>query len=435
MNNLPEKWMLKVTPENIEIINQWRKGKGRNENLGAYNRYSYVLYDGWGTNNEPNEPHMKVNYAEITFDQFKKFVLKEEVELDMLPESWCVLNDGSQSFMSTVIPYLNDILTKKGELTYDGKSQNYYYGIDTRRSSPPTLNYKPWGTILTLDQFIILTTQTMKTKITEVPIIYGSVYHLQAFLEDCVKLGYKKSKLCKIADNTICLKLNGNKDEDLLTEDGFKIITAVTYDSNYSGCIKKVKNFNLPQDWISALDFMKDNMEAWKEMNEKPKYKVGDYLYYHHCKVNESGGDVHKIIKIEDNRVWTDKSTGVICLIFQDTLEGGKESNSIRRATPEEIEQAQVKIFKMTSSSGDFELEVSKKGIYYRPENSWLNTKFQLLNNTAERNIDYANSSAPNSPEIGRYKMTLTKLDVGCKKDCLISEWQEVFKYYNLIKD
>lgn len=423
MNNLPERWMLKVTPENIEIINKWRKGKGRNEDLGVHNRYSYVLWDGWGTNNEPNASCMKVNYAEITFDQFKKFVLKEE-DLSELPESWCVKNDGSQSFLSTVIPYLNNIKKNKHSL-YDGTHYGGYYGINhPEQDMKDWSGTKPWGTILTLDQFIILTTQPpMKKEITEVPVIYGSGHHLQAFLEDCVKLGYKKSELCKIANNTICLKLNRNKDEDLLTEDGFKIIAAITYDSSYCGCTKKIKRFNLPQDWISALDFMKENMEIWKELSEKPKFKVGDWVMS--GKNNISSKDyqnkIGKVLSVIDGNSHPYEIQYGMARIW---------SKVERLATPEEIAQAQVKIFKMTSSSGDFELEVSKKGIYYKPEDNWPITSGNW------KTIKDANYSSLRSTNgVNSYDVRLSKLDIGCKKDCLIDQWIEVYDYYNSIKD
>ena len=33
------------------------------------------------------------------------------------------------------------------------------------------------------------------------------------------------------------------------------------------------------------------------------------------------------------------------------------------------------------------------------------------------------------------YRIGVTKVDVGCKCDTLVSQWQEVYAYYNSIKD
>lgn len=85
------------------------------------------------------------------------------------------------------------------------------------------------------------------------------------------------------------------------------------------------------------------------------------------------------------------------------------------------------KIFNMISSSGDFELEVSKKGIYYKPEDSWLSTDFLW---------EFTNPSCtlPVNGKSG-YTVQVTKVHVGCKKDTLVSQWKEVYDYYNSIKD
>ena len=62
----------------------------------------------------------------------------------------------------------------------------------------------------------------------------------------------------------------------------------------------------------------------------------------------------------------------------------------------------------MTSSSGDFELEVSKKGIYYRPEQRWLSPSFLW-------EFTDTNCRLPTSTGTG-YSVKVTKVDVGCKK-------------------
>lgn len=65
---LPEKWYIKCTPESKESLNKW---------TGFSWTYTYIYFDGkcktW-SNNFYDE------YVEITFEQFKKYVLKETIE-------------------------------------------------------------------------------------------------------------------------------------------------------------------------------------------------------------------------------------------------------------------------------------------------------------------------------------------------------------------
>lgn len=70
---LPEKWYVEVTEKNKKILNKFKLDKYKCE-IGDYN---YVDYNGFG--------YFKGNggcndYTKITFDQFKKYVLKEDIE-------------------------------------------------------------------------------------------------------------------------------------------------------------------------------------------------------------------------------------------------------------------------------------------------------------------------------------------------------------------
>ena len=66
-----------------------------------------------------------------------------------LPEEWCVKNDGSQRFKDTVVKWLNENYDVKHTGSYDG----YYYGSKYFSEGPN-------DTILTIDQFVELTTRT-----------------------------------------------------------------------------------------------------------------------------------------------------------------------------------------------------------------------------------------------------------------------------------
>src|SRR6187549_3350365 len=71
--------------------------------------------------------------------------------MNTLPKSFGVLNDGSQLFKDTVIPFLN---SKQADLT--GCMKGWYYGIDfdgVTHSQDPTI----FDSIITLEQFIEMT--------------------------------------------------------------------------------------------------------------------------------------------------------------------------------------------------------------------------------------------------------------------------------------
>ena len=68
---LPEKWYVRLTPENTEVINEWKqKINPFSEPAGAFGN-KFVTYKGFNT-------AYKSYYTEITFEQFKKYILKEE---------------------------------------------------------------------------------------------------------------------------------------------------------------------------------------------------------------------------------------------------------------------------------------------------------------------------------------------------------------------
>ena len=68
---LPEKWYVPVTDETAKDINIFKsKTRWYEDAIG----YKAVGYEGVGYNNLPND------YIKITFDQFKKYVLKETIE-------------------------------------------------------------------------------------------------------------------------------------------------------------------------------------------------------------------------------------------------------------------------------------------------------------------------------------------------------------------
>jgi len=292
--------------------------------------------------------------------------------MNKFPNKWCVKSCPSDPLTDKLIAYAN----KYGSLPPYGRPQsnNIYYHFPACDGCTTSGRKFDGYTEITLKQFASLIDQP--TKIEFVPIIEGESHHLKAFLEDCAKLGYRESRYNSVAKDLKYLRLNGNTDANILTnDDSFKIICNLN--KNYYDGLEelKEKTFVLPQDWAEALDLMESNMKIWEDLNKQPEFKVGDWVL------------------ADGNLLNYKKQIGKILNIAPDTIDpylihyknGAKIwSTPIRFATPEEIEffQDETKIFKMTSSSGNFELEVSKKGIYYRPENSWLDVDMKFIHNS-----------------------------------------------------
>lgn len=84
---LPEKWCIKATEENINILDEWRQKQidytpGYLFSVGDYlvsKHHRDNSYVNWNR----NRMHIDFpEYTEITFDQFKKYVLKQETNME-----------------------------------------------------------------------------------------------------------------------------------------------------------------------------------------------------------------------------------------------------------------------------------------------------------------------------------------------------------------
>lgn len=143
--------------------------------------------------------------------------------------------------------------------------------------------------------------------------IIGEQHHLEAFVKDLEKIGYTQRELNKYARN------KWERAE----------VLSINYDNNngmygfHSENHTKSKEFNLPQDWKSALEYVSE-LEP-----EQPKWEVGDY--FKHANM------VFKITKLTECNVYVDGGNIEYSSI--------KELNefTITKLAPQEIESHLIK--------------------------------------------------------------------------------------------
>ena len=122
---LPEKWYIQRNSENFEVLNEWENNK--RGNFVAFNQSNgcsmFSDKDYYYT-----KPEHISDYTEITFEQFKKYVLKEETieeVIEPLPQFKVIEsietitkvenNEGNQFFIGDVVKSLDS--NQKGEIT------------------------------------------------------------------------------------------------------------------------------------------------------------------------------------------------------------------------------------------------------------------------------------------------------------------------------
>jgi len=141
---LPFRWCVKVTEENYKILSDFKIKLGRN-NLKSVSTYSYVDNNGFGTG--------KTTSTVITFDEFKKYVLKESDSSEIIvpfiyPEKWCIQSTFNNK------DQINEKFNKLVKREVSGSSDSYWhypeYGMNQCTSSQIENCYTP----ITFEQFM-----------------------------------------------------------------------------------------------------------------------------------------------------------------------------------------------------------------------------------------------------------------------------------------
>jgi hypothetical protein len=135
-----------------------------------------------------------------------------------------------------------------------------------------------------------------------------------------------------------------------LSTDCRKVSDKESYIRLYAGNVSKPTDFdvqfNLPEQWNECIEFCKQQLELWDD----PEFKVGDWVVGWHVDCIDYRTKAWEIGKIDGGYVNvkdTDHNTGI---------------KQIRHATPEEIEAAKTKNFKV----GNFEITVKNGKAYHK---------------------------------------------------------------------
>ncbi len=164
-----------------------------------------------------------------------------------------------------------------------------------------------------------------------------------------------------------------------------------------------------------------------------PKYKAGDWVLY-----DSILGDGMNLGKEETIQLLAkgdyDNISGLLenNHLYNFVVNRGNyhlriSSKGIKRlATPEEIEAAQREVITLRCEGGTFEIEVSKKGIYYRPEDKWLEV--------ADLRSAISFTHLVRSSVIGSYEFTPSHINSGCKKAVPVFDWLKVIRAYDRLK-
>jgi len=274
-DSFPEKWCLLRTKSNAEIVNKWLNDTFYNGNERAFSDTSAYIYPdrSYGSS-------LIAGYTEITYEQFKKHVMKNQVT--ELPQYFAVKSDHSNPLWGKYIKWLNE---KYGKC-FGGFSWDYYGFAGTASCYDYICDFSNPVTILSLEEW-------------------------DKIVNNKVLIGYKLIKPeYRVAANAVCRD----------TGTFIHMDDAILEPNYHIEAINKWRESNILDLWFEKVYETKT-----------PVYKIDDWV---------------TVISTETYQIQDLDPRGFIQL---KALNDGsnwiaiKESD-LRKATPEEIEKASIKL-------------------------------------------------------------------------------------------
>ena len=178
--------------------------------------------------------------------------------------------------------------------------------------------------------------------------------------------------------------------------------------------VLRYKNFNVFFDKYSK----QKEIIGYKLNGVADRLTVDKALGYAMPKYNDSESDYFIKGHLAGTLIQRAKDLKVLDIWFEPVYE-----------TVEAVVEMESEEVEMESEEGVFELTVSADGIYYAPEQTWLDVK--SIEDMVETPKGLTHT---NGPDFG-YKVEHRFIDVGCKKNTHISQWKHVLKIYHELKD
>lgn len=385
---LPEKWWIETkNEEEFCKVVKWF----RSEFLFNFNP-SYPNSKCWrysGKNDFGHNPIYRdnlgyaTNHTKITFEQFKKYVLKEEPVMEKKKYTLeevkalskgnkiVVYLDSEKEFKALLDTHLFQMCSNYyGEYCYHLNRGTYSSSSDSNNPGSYT-DYNPDIKVITFNQIIFNKPMLKKEEFT----IEGSEALKKAFVEES---GLNNSD---IFWNLFLTPSNVKE----------KALTCTAY--------KQYIHFILPSQWDEALEYV-------KEYFAEDEFKVGDWVIGWHATCKDFKTKAWQIGRLTSTSVRpVDKSDNY-----------GTDYKSVRKATPEEIKAAQIKTFKLgehTAVVTEDKVEIAGRGSLTHAE------CIQLVDNLRKPSF------------IGGFEIhsTYNTIDIGCVKNVPFEDIIVVYNY------
>lgn len=395
----PKKWAIRAkNQEEAEVIAAYAdKLAGNKSDWNTEDALTYYLavsngvyVEGYFDLNGQRNPSSK-DYTEISFDQFKRFVLKEGAF--KLPEKWAV-GRTTENF-SVINKWANDNKLP-GEETYYAKC-SFVHSEDLKshpRFKRVCNHVKEGYTEITFEQFkkyvLQSTNNTVSNMNKEQFTVGGSKHLVTAFTKTLKELNY--------------VPAGSGTDSSIFDDDCFVGIKTDGGDRGkayWAMRDKLSKHYNLPGDWDVAL-------AAFKAYYEE-EFKVGDWVVIHTD--HQNGHPIGTVARIES--LYDGYAKGAH--IRHGGTQYSHDLQYLRRATEAEIQKAQKRQIDVRYDGGVIPVEIDSEGT--------IHAKGSVVSyNEIENAIGVGNL------HIGSWKVAfnLEKIDVGCHTGLLVADLKKV---------
>jgi len=170
-------------------------------------------------------------------------------------------------------------------------------------------------------------------------------------------------------------------------------------------------------------------VESWEPIYEE-EYRVGDFVITEgYCDIYDGKVlEITRIKKVNEDRYCFFEPNGSEKHHFN-------IKSILRKATEEEIAESKVVTYTFThgvNNDQKSDLEISKKGIYYKSEDTLLTVDHirEMIKKVKTNNLmTVVNTNIQNKTYL--FRPIIAHIDVGCKKYTKLSDWEEVLTIYD----